>query len=92
MDKPALLVLPATVHQAEGALVARLGVPVEEAAELLRAQARVHGITVEEMADEVLPRSPVFVATATTPDSTTAEKAPPRPRPDGASPPGHGAR
>jgi hypothetical protein len=54
MDKPALLVLPAAVHQAEGALVARLGVPVEEAAELLRARARDSGVTVEEMADEIL--------------------------------------
>jgi hypothetical protein len=54
MDDPALLVLPAAVHQAEGALVACLGVPIEEAAELLRAQARDHGMTVEDMADEVL--------------------------------------
>ncbi|WP_433782645.1 ANTAR domain-containing protein [Actinomycetospora sp. CA-101289] len=54
MDNPALLVLPAAVHQAEGALVACLGVPVEDAAELLQTRARDHGITVEEMADEVL--------------------------------------
>lgn len=54
MDNPALLVLPATVHQAEGALVARLYIPVEDAPELLRAQAHEKGITVEEMADQVL--------------------------------------
>jgi hypothetical protein len=58
MDSPALLVLPAAAHQAEGALVAGLGVPVEDAPELLRAQARDHGITVEEMADEILASFP----------------------------------
>jgi len=54
MDNPALLVLRPDVHQAEGALVARLGVPVEEAARLLRARAHENGVTVEEMAGEVL--------------------------------------
>ena len=54
MDNSALLVLRPDVHQAEGALVARLEVPVEEAARLLRAQAHENGVTVEEMAGEVL--------------------------------------
>jgi ANTAR domain len=54
MDKPALVFLHSTVHQAEGALVASLGIPVHEAAELLRTWAHDKGVTVEEMADEVL--------------------------------------
>lgn len=48
----------AVVHQAEGALSARLHVPIEEAAMILRIRANLRGLPVRLVADEVLGRRP----------------------------------
>lgn len=48
----------AVVHQAEGALSARLHVPIEEAAMILRIRANHRGLPLRIVADEILGRRP----------------------------------
>ena len=54
MSDLALTFVSSAVHQAEGALVAQLGISAEEATELLRGRADAKGIGVEEAAAQVL--------------------------------------
>ena len=54
MSDLTLIFVSSEVHQAEGALVAQLRICAEEAAEVLRARACEKGVSVEQMAAQVL--------------------------------------